>query len=59
MRKLISVLHADRKHSDVIGYVPDAGDVVWLEFSAQAGMSRVLQSNYWFPIFGSTTEWLG
>lgn len=37
MTKPISALHADKKQSDVTGYVPDEGEIVWLEFTPQAG----------------------
>jgi mRNA interferase MazF len=37
MMRSISAPVADRKRSDVAEYVPDSGEIVWLEFSPQAG----------------------
>jgi mRNA interferase MazF len=37
MMRSISATVADRKRSDVAEYVPDSGEIVWLEFSPQAG----------------------
>ena len=37
MPKLSSALRLARNASEMAAYVPDAGDLVWLEFSPQAG----------------------
>lgn len=37
MTRPISGLRAGRKPSSMAEYIPDAGEIVWLEFSPQAG----------------------
>lgn len=37
MRRSISARRSGRNVSEMATYVPDAGDIIWLEFSPQAG----------------------